>query len=129
MGSLATNLSKLIENFSLMEEESVSLEVQEVDLEGAVNRGKLYLVGKILADRVVSKEIIKSSLLRGWKLMGTSTFKVLGENLFIIKFQCSWDKYSVLKGSPWTFEGHLFAMEDFNGLTPPTQIPFDKTAF
>lgn len=54
---------------------------------------------------------------------------MLGENLFIIEFQYSWDKSSVLEGRPWTFEGHLFAMEDFNGLTPPTQIPFDKATF
>ncbi|GLT68469.1 hypothetical protein SLA2020_406950 [Shorea laevis] len=120
MGSLATDLSKLLGNFSLSEEESLDLEVQETDLAEAVTRGKLCLVGKLLADRIVSKEIIKSSLLRGWKLSGTCNFKVLGENLFIIEFLHDWDKSNVLEGRPWSFEGHLFAMEDFNGLTPPT---------
>lgn len=107
----------------------MGLEVKEEDLEGVVTRGKLCLVGKLLADRVMSKEQIKSSLLRGWKLTGTCTFKLLEENLFVIEFQHAWDKSNVLEGRPWTFEGHLFAIEDFHGLTPPTQMVFDKAAF
>jgi hypothetical protein len=86
-------------------------------------------VGKLLADRVVSKEIIKTTLLRGWKILGTSTFKVLGENLFIIQFIHEWDKSKVLDGRPWIFEGNLFAVEDFDGFMPPTQLVFDKAAF
>lgn len=49
--------------------------------------------------------------------------------MFIIEFQNIWDKSSVLEGRPWTFEGNLFAMEEFNGLTPPTQMTFDKASF
>jgi hypothetical protein len=129
MGSLASDLSNLLENFSLLEEENETFIIQEKDLIETVSRGQLCLVGKLLADRVVSKEIIKSTLLRGWKLTGTSSFKVLGENLFVIEFQHIWDKSSVLEGRPWLFEGHLFAVEDFNGLLQPTQLSFDKASF
>jgi hypothetical protein len=40
-----------------------------------------------------------------------------------------WDKSRVLEGRPWLFEGNLFLVDDFNGLTPPTHIEFDKVAF
>lgn len=56
-------------------------------------------------------------------------FRVLGENLFIIEFDNAWDKSRVLEGRPWIFEGHLFSVKDFNGLTPPTQMVFEKAAF
>ncbi|GLT71843.1 hypothetical protein SLA2020_438340 [Shorea laevis] len=91
MGSLASDLSNLLENFSLLEEENENLIIQEEDLIESVSRGQLCLVGKLLADRVVSKETIKSTLLRGWRLTGTCSFKVLGENLFVIEFQHNWD--------------------------------------
>ncbi|GLT62547.1 hypothetical protein SLA2020_351770 [Shorea laevis] len=101
MGNLAVDLTKLMGNFSLSEAESVGVEVQVESLEGAVTRGKSCLVGKLIADRVVSKEIIKSTLIRGWKLTGPCTFKVIGANLFIIEFQNVWDKACVLAGRPW----------------------------
>jgi hypothetical protein len=34
-------------------------------------RGKTCLVGKLIADHLVSKEIIRATLLRGWKPSGT----------------------------------------------------------
>jgi hypothetical protein len=129
MGNLAADLTKLLDNFTLSEAECEAVEIQAEDVEGAVHRGTLCLVGKLLSDRIVSKEIIKSTLLRGWKLTGPSTFKVLGANLFIIEFKHAWDKSNVLEGRPWIFEGNLFAVEEFNGLTPPTQLTFAKAAF
>lgn len=129
MGNLAADLTKLLENFSLSEEEIVGVEVQVESLEEVVTQGKSCLVGKLLANRMVSKEIIKSTLVRCWKITGPCSFKVIGANLFIIEFQNVWDKSSVLDGRPWIFEGQLFAVEEFNGLTPPTQISFAQAAF
>lgn len=55
-------------------------------MEEIANQGKLCLVGKLLADCIVSKEIIKFALVRGWKITRSASFRVLGENLFIIEF-------------------------------------------
>jgi hypothetical protein len=68
-------------------------------------------------------------LVRGWKPIGTATFKVLGENLFLVEFENVWDKTRVLDGRPWVLVGNLFSLEDFNGLTPPSQIDFDQATF
>lgn len=127
--TMAEDLTKLWGNFSLSEEESVSVEVADQDLEGLVQRGQSCLVGKLIAERVVSKEIIKSAMVRGWKPTGTIIFKVLGDNLFLVDFEHVWDKARVLEGRPWDFEGNLFSVEDFNGLIPPTQMNFDKADF
>jgi hypothetical protein len=35
----------------------------------------------------------------------------------------------VLEGRPWTFHGNLFYVEDFDGLSPPSEIDFTQAVF
>jgi hypothetical protein len=62
-------------------------------------------------------------------MLGMPTFKVLGNSLFLVDFVNETNKKRVLEGRPWVFEGHLFAIEDYDGLTPPAKYLFDKAAF
>ena len=71
------DLAKKWMNFSLSEEEGVGLEIQPQDLKETVSRGHLCAVGKLIADRLVSKETIKSALIRIWKPMGMISYKVV----------------------------------------------------
>jgi hypothetical protein len=64
-----------------------------------------------------------------WRLSKSFTFKVLGENLFLIEFELAKDKARVLEGRPWGFEGSLFLVEDFDGRTSPSEITFEKASF
>jgi len=52
-------------------------------------------------------------LIRGWQPSSTTVVKNLGNNLFLIEFQHSWDKSRVLEGRHWVFEGHLLSVHDF----------------
>lgn len=81
-----------------------------------------------MVDRIISKEI-KSTLIKGWRPTGTVSFKVAGENLFLLEFEHFGDKARVLEGRPWVLEGCLFSVEEFDGLTPPTQMGFERAAF
>jgi hypothetical protein len=81
-----------------------------------------------MTERLVSKETIKSKLIRRWRPKSSLSFKILGDNLFLIEFEDLWDKSRVLEGRPWDFEGSLFAVEDFDGVTPPGEIEFDKVS-
>jgi hypothetical protein len=65
--------------------------------------GSLCVIGKLIANRLVSKETIKSTLLRWWKMKGTLSYKVLGENVFLVEFTDAGDKKRVLDGRPWVF--------------------------
>jgi hypothetical protein len=123
---MAEDLSRLWGNLSLREDEDSELEILnrvpgEVD-----HRSKLCIVGKLIADRWISKETIRAKLIRGWKPEGSLSFKVLGENLFLIEFEYSSDKERVLKGRPWAVEGSLFLVEDYDGTTPPNRIDFES---
>lgn len=126
---MANDLTKLWGNFSLSAEESEEVEIQDHTVEGVVKQGKSCLVGKLIADRTVSKDTIRSILMRGWRPSETMAVKVLGDNLFLVEFMNDWDKVRVLEGRPWVFEGNLFSVVDFDGGTPPSNLDFEKVAF
>lgn len=126
---MAEDLSRMWNNLSLLEDEDTEVEIPDKYVEGTDNRGKLCIVGKLIADRWIGKEIIKAKLIRGWKPMGTISFTVLGDNLFLVEFEYPWDKSRVLEGRPWVFEGSLFSVEDYDGVTPPNKIVFESVIF
>ena len=53
----------------------------------------------------------------------------MGLNLYFIDFENWWDKDRILEGRPWTFDGYLLALVDFDGLTPVEELDFEKAAF
>jgi hypothetical protein len=57
-----------------------------------VSRGNFSVVGKLVVDRLVSKETIKTTPKRWWRLSESFNFKVLGDNLFLIEFEQARDK-------------------------------------
>jgi hypothetical protein len=87
------------------------------EVKRVVTRGQSCIVGKLVSERMVSKETIKTTLMRWWRLTGTFTFKIMGGNLFLIEFELARNKARVLVGRPWVFEDNLFLVEDFDGRT------------
>jgi hypothetical protein len=69
-------------NLSLTEEEDVDVVIKNALM--IVSREQSCLVGKLLTERLIGKEIIKSQLIRWCKPMGHPTLKVVGENLYWI---------------------------------------------
>jgi hypothetical protein len=126
---MADDLSNLWANLSLSEGEDGELEIQRTDVNGILERGQSCIVGKLLSERLVSKDTIKSKILSWWKPKKSFTFKILGGNLFLIEFEDARDKGRVLEGRPWVFEGNLFLVEDFDGHTSPAKFNFDRASF
>lgn len=129
MGTATEDLTMMWEKFTLMEEEEVELDAPKEEWEPMVVRGSVCVVGKLLADRIVGKEIIRTPLISAWQPTGRVTFKTLGTNLFLIDFENGWDKDRIMEGCPWMFDGHLVSLADFDGLTPVSEIDFEKAAF
>jgi hypothetical protein len=126
---MAEDMAKLWKNFHLTKEESVIVTIQEENLEDYTKKGQDCLVGKLIAERIVAKDTIRKSIVCWWKPTGSLSFKVLGENLFLVGFEYSWDKSRVLEGCPWSFEGNFFSVAEFDGITPPSQMDFNTEGF
>jgi hypothetical protein len=77
------------------------------------------VLGKLVTNRMVSKEAIKMTLMRWWKPSGSFSFQVLGENMFLVEFTNVGDKKRILVGRPWVFEGSLFLLKNFDYLSSP----------
>ena len=126
---MADDLAKMWENLSLTEEEDMDVVIRRETMEGMVVRGKLCIIGKLLSDRFVSKEILKKEMVWWWKPSGWLTFKVVGKNMFLLEFEYHWEKARVLEGKPWFFERSIFSVADFDRVTALTTIKFEKVPF
>jgi hypothetical protein len=47
----------------------------------------------------------------------------------LIDFEHEWDKVRIMEGRPWTFDGNLVSLADFDGITPVDELEFEKAAF
>ena len=87
----------------MIEDEDLELSFQKVELNEGETFGQAYVLGKLVANHLVSREAIRSSLMQWWKPLDSLTFKTLGENLFLIEFDNLKDKERVPEGRPWVF--------------------------
>jgi hypothetical protein len=129
MGEMTEDMSRMWERFNLMEEEDEEVVAPEIEIEPMVNRGSACVVGKLLADRSVGKEIIKTPLIRAWQPTKGVTFKTLGTNLYLIDFKDECDKIRIMEGRPWFFDGNLVSLADFDGVKPVAELEFEKVPF
>jgi hypothetical protein len=129
IGGMSEDLSSLWSKLRLSEAECSDVVMQEEVVKEGISKGQNCLVGKLIVDRVIAKNTVRAVLLRRWKLSRSISFKVMGENLFLMEFEHYWEKSLVLEGRPWVFDGNLIAIEDYDGITPIEGIDFENVAF
>jgi len=122
-------LSEMWGKFSLHEDEDAGISLETAELVPVVNRGQGCIIGKIMADRIVPKEFFKTPITRMWRLIGSVSFRVIGDNLFLAEFEHCWEKDRVMEGRPWIFDGNLILLAVFDGITPPLQMIFETESF
>lgn len=96
---------------------------------GYGEEGKKMSDGKVIAERPVSKEVLRSTFLKVWRPNGLVFFIELSENMFLVEFSNEGDQNKIGEGRPWLFDKHLFVMKDFDGLTPPRNMKFETASF
>jgi len=127
--SVEEDLSHLRGKFSLLEDETSEVSLEASEIEPMVSRGRYCLIGKLLSDRVVSKDFLKAPLRRAWRPAGETVFQAIEDNMFVVEFDNEWDKIRIMEGRPWLFDGYLISLAEFDGLTFPANINFDSAAF
>jgi hypothetical protein len=64
------DLAKQWERFTLLDVETEEVVAPDAAMEPLVDRGTACVVGKLLADRTLGKEILKTPLIRAWQPIG-----------------------------------------------------------
>ncbi|TXG48734.1 hypothetical protein EZV62_024609 [Acer yangbiense] len=110
----AADIAALCEAMSLKELEG-SVRRLEGDLKtGGVQKLSLCLVGKVLANKLINREVFKRVLLRIWKVRESITIEMVRENVFMFHFQNQEDRQRVLTGGPWSFDNFLIVLDEPN---------------
>lgn len=122
------NMEELWGKLQLTEEDEVDIEITKEEVEVVRKKGALCLIGKLWMDRVINKGVIEAAMDKIWRLSAMAVFKEVGHNVFTISFANTADKTRVETGRPWLFDNNLFVLLEFDGLTPPKSMCFDRAS-
>jgi hypothetical protein len=95
---MAEELTTLWGRLSLTEKERLEIEIQDNAVEDMEKRGKRCLMGKVTAERKVSKEVLRSTFLKVWRPNGLVFFIEFSENMFLVEFSNEGDKNKIREG-------------------------------
>lgn len=86
--------------FTLTEVKDNEVKVNEQILDEEAREGDISLVGKLLVEIIVNKEVIRTTMVKARKPTKVVTVTEIKTNLFIFSFECSEDKQRVINGRP-----------------------------
>ncbi|KAK9221980.1 hypothetical protein WN944_010411 [Citrus x changshan-huyou] len=87
------------------------------------------LVGKIMHQRGVNLEGLRSAMLQIWRTNKEVRIESLGSNIFMFKFDVEADKKRVMGGGPWHFDGALMVLTEPKGIGDIANQSFTHTPF
>jgi hypothetical protein len=79
---MVKDLTRLLGNFFLSAKEGNELKITNQKLTSLSMRGKSCLVGKLIAKRIIGKESIRKTLIKGWRPSLFSLLQSLGRQPF-----------------------------------------------
>lgn len=86
-GNVAEELTRQWGRLTLRKDENPNIVIKPQTFSLLIQRGRSCMVGNLLMKRTITKEILKTPMVRAWKLSGSVSFRVLGLNLFVIDFE------------------------------------------
>lgn len=94
-----------------------------------INKGKYIIIGKLHMKGSISKEVIRSMMLKIWKT--TKPFFVFdfASNTYIFSFANEFDLNWVMFHQPWLIESSLLSLKLFDGCNPVSKMDFSKESF
>ncbi|KAG2719693.1 hypothetical protein I3760_02G001800 [Carya illinoinensis] len=81
----------------LNDEEEQPIEIQQNSIGALRLKGERSLVGKIISDRRIGKEVVRSMMEKVWKVSKPLEFYEIGSNYFVITFVTRRCKMRVLE--------------------------------
>ncbi|XP_059436809.1 uncharacterized protein LOC132169876 [Corylus avellana] len=126
---MADELEDLCGRISLTDGEKIGIQVEEGEIAAEREAGGKCLIGKVWTEKSINKEAFRSVLSTVWRTAGGVKFKELRETIWLFEFTDEGDKRRVLEGRPWSFDGQILVLNEFDGSTPPSQLEFNQSPF
>ncbi|XVF20935.1 hypothetical protein REPUB_Repub12eG0046700 [Reevesia pubescens] len=119
---MADNIEKLSSKLSLTEDEQQEILVEKGwHVETLVNVLNC-LLGKKLANKGVSVEVLQGVFKKFWRLSHGVQIKDLGEKRFFFHFSSQADKDRVFAFQPWSFNRAMVILNEFDGLVSADKV-------
>ena len=108
--------------FSLTETEAPGFKVEEDAMGESRTTGSKCLLGKLITEKLFSKEVLKTTMLRLWGASRGITATNISDNLLAFQFPNEYERTRVLNGAPWPFDNYLLALQEFDRSIPAIQV-------
>lgn len=116
------NIDDQMGGLSIDEEENESF-VFEGDVEEAVDRYELCLVGRFLTEKNLNIRAMKSKMADIWKPTMGINIKEIDAGIFLFQFYHKEDLQWVLNGGPWSFDNAMLAVAVIPNGEEPINVP------
>lgn len=97
----------MLDGLVLTEEEQANIEVSPAIQQGETKRSKFCLIGKVITERPVNVEAMKSTLKLIWRPARGMVVTEISLNLFIFQFHHTLDRRRVIENGLWNFDKAL----------------------
>ncbi|KAK3195438.1 hypothetical protein Dsin_026748 [Dipteronia sinensis] len=125
----ADEVAQLCEALTLQDLEGPLMPLQADLKNDGKRRLALRLVGKILSNKLVNRDVFMHLIPRIWKIKQGVEIEVVDGNVFSFTFKCTEDRQMVLHGGPWRFDKALLVLVEPTGKGDIKEISFNKEAF
>jgi hypothetical protein len=110
---------------TLTGEEDEDLDFSE-ELEGLIKDVRWLALFRVHTTKPFSHAALLNAMRNACSATKEVTFKVLGENLFLVQFQCLGDWNRVMEGGPWLFRGAPVVLEEYDGFSNVKDYKLNK---
>ncbi|TXG68377.1 hypothetical protein EZV62_003312 [Acer yangbiense] len=124
-----SEISRLCENLTIVDEDCAVLELSEDTTLDGVEDVDRCLVGKVLTGKKVNREAFKGLIEQIWNPYGQVEVEMVRDNIFMFYFHNQEDRNRIWHRGPWHFGNSLIALEKPDGPGNIPMLGFNKADF
>jgi hypothetical protein len=129
-GCVMEELSAVLESsLHFTDGEKQGILITEDDMADLRVKSGRCLIGRLLSDRRVLKDVFQAMMARLWKHLGPVIFKELRDNMWLLDFASESDKLRVKDGRPWLFDRCVLVLKEMDNGVALLQMDFNSTLF
>ncbi|TXG72493.1 hypothetical protein EZV62_001072 [Acer yangbiense] len=120
-------IARLCAALSIKSKDEKLWSVQDTLKESAGRKLDLCLVGKILSNKHVNRDVFRTVIPKIWQIQ--MEIEVVQDNTFLFYFRSQSDRCRVLAGGPWSFDNSLLVLEKVSGVGDIANVSFNRVEF